>query len=278
MSEPVGTGSSGTGEPSSDRIPPSSTPETPLASSPDGDENAPVDESANPQKGWISRHKILTGAGIAAILVSFTATGASLGLVAADDLASSEDKAASAAPVQPSASPTPVPAPVQSSASSEPTPTKTPVAESPSESSSTSDDPVESSPTTQALSSSDKEDKADVNGLAKDLVQDIKRADKWLLDGIDVDQAFDTMSQTFDSLSDAAAPPQVKADDYYAMTDTSSDFMSDASDMYDDDAMEATTKYLAVRAQVQKRVLDPINDWLGTGYSIPPSTYPTPSG
>lgn len=86
------------------------------------------------------------------------------------------------------------------------------------------------------------------------------------------------MARTYDSLLDSPAPPHIDEGKYYVLLDTSAQFMYDAADMYDYDPMNATTKYLVVRDRTQEGILDPINAWLGTSYSIPPSTYPTPGG
>ena len=78
------------------------------------------------------------------------------------------------------------------------------------------------------------------------------------------------MSMSFGSLGTSPAPPQADEAHYYALVSTSEEFAAQAADEYEAAPMKGTADYMALRAHTQE-ILDAINAWLGTHFSVPPS-------
>lgn len=111
-------------------------------------------------------------------------------------------------------------------------------------------------------------DRAWLLAKASDAREDIANVDAYLQDGIGVSTALFMLSDSFGRMREAGVPPGVDAPTYLARLQTLQSFASDAADLYDVNAQEATAKYAVIRKETGI-LFGQINTALGTNLTLP---------
>ena len=105
-------------------------------------------------------------------------------------------------------------------------------------------------------------------GVAGDILREIRTVDHRLKDGIAVSSAMYLLTNDYGRLLDAGTPPGVNEAEYHARLTTLESFAGQATDIYDANPMEGTTKYAVVREETGV-LFGTLNSALGTSFSLP---------